>query len=78
MLLLLLFIAAGVYYWMHLRTFVSTDDAYVYGYMGVISARVPGRVAQVMVDDNQFVKPGQVLATLEPQDYRDRRGPGRG
>jgi len=68
-LLLLLFIGAGVYYWMHLRTFVSTDDAYVYGYMGVISARVPGRVAKVMVDDNQFVKPGQVLATLEPQDY---------
>ncbi len=69
MLLLLLFIAAGVYYWRHLRTYVSTDDAYVYGYMGVISARVPGRVAQVSVDDNQFVKPGQVLATLEPQDY---------
>ena len=68
-LLLLLFIGAGVYYWMHLHTFVSTDDAYVYGYMGVISARVPGRVAKVMVDDNQFVKPGQVLATLEPQDY---------
>ncbi len=68
-LVLLLFIGAGVYYWQHLHTFVSTDDAYVYGYMGVISARVPGRVAQVSVDDNQFVKPGQVLATLEPQDY---------
>ena len=37
--------------------------------MGVISARVPGRVAQVAVDDNQFVQPGQVLVTLEPQDY---------
>ena len=37
--------------------------------MGVISARVPGRVAKVTVDDNQFVKPGQVLVTLEPQDY---------
>ena len=30
----------------HIHTFVSTDDAYVYGYVGVISARVPGRVAQ--------------------------------
>ncbi len=68
-LVLLLFMAGGVYYWLHLRTFVSTDDAYVYGYTGVISAQVPGRVAQVVVDDNQFVKPGQPLVSLEPQDY---------
>ena len=68
-LLLLLFIGVGVGYWLHIHTFVSTDDAYVYGYVGVISARVPGRVAQVLVDDNQFVKPGHVLLTLEPQDY---------
>ena len=54
---------------MYIHIFVSTDDAYVAGYVGVISARVPGRVAQVLVDDNQHVKPGQVLVTLEPQDY---------
>jgi membrane fusion protein, multidrug efflux system len=63
------FIGVGVWYWIHIHTFVSTDDAYVYGYMGVISARVPGRVAQVAVDDNQFIQPGQILVTLEPQDY---------
>ncbi len=68
-LVVLLFIGAGVWYWLHIKTFVSTDDAYVYGYVGVISARVPGRVAKVSVDDNQFVEPGQVLLTLEPQDY---------
>ncbi len=68
-LVLLLFIGVGVGYWLHIHTFVSTDDAYVYGYVGVISARVPGRVAKVSVDDNQFVKPSEVLATLEPQDY---------
>ncbi len=68
-LVLLLFVGAGVWYWLHIKTFVSTDDAYVYGYMGVISARVPGRVAKVTVDDNHFVKPGQVLLTLEPQDF---------
>ncbi len=68
-LVLLAFIGVGVWYWLHIHTYVSTEDAYVYGYMGVISARVPGRVAQVAVDDNQFIKPGQVLVTLEPQDY---------
>jgi membrane fusion protein, multidrug efflux system len=68
-LLLLLMVGAGVAYWMYIHIHVSTDDAYVAGYVGVISARVPGRVAKVLVDNNQHVTPGQVLATLEPQDY---------
>jgi len=68
-LLLLLLIGGGVAYWRHIHIFVSTDDAYVAGYVGVISARVPGRVAKILVDNNQHVTPGQVLMTLEPQDY---------
>ena len=68
-LLVLLLIGAGVGYWIYIHIFVSTDDAYVSGYVGVISARVPGRVAQVLVDDNQQVRAGQVLVILEPQDY---------
>ena len=68
-LLVLLMIGAGVAYWRHIHIFVSTDDAYVAGYVGVISARVPGRVAKILVDNNQHVTPGQILVTLEPQDY---------
>ncbi len=68
-LLVLLMVGAGVAYWRHIHIFVSTDDAYVAGYMGVISARVDGRVAKVLVDNNQHVTPGQILVTLEPQDY---------
>jgi len=68
-LLVLLMVGAGVAYWIYIHIFVSTDDAYVAGYVGVISARVPGRVAKVLVDNNQHVTPGQVLAVLEPQDY---------
>lgn len=68
-LLVLLMVAAGVGYWYYLRIFVSTDNAYVSGHVGVVSARVPGRVAKVLVDDNQPVTAGQVLLTLEPQDF---------
>jgi membrane fusion protein (multidrug efflux system) len=68
-LVVLLVAAAGVGYWYYLRIFVSTDDAYVSGHVGVVSARVPGRVAQVLVDNNQPVTAGQVLLTLEPQDF---------
>lgn len=67
--LVLLMIGAGMGYWYYLHVFVYTDDAYVYGYVGEVAARVPGRVAKVLVDDNDFVEPGQVLVTLEPQDY---------
>ncbi len=65
----LLLAGAGLGYWYYLHIFVSTDDAYVTGYVGVISSRVPGRVAQVLVEDNDFVKAGQTLVTLEPQDF---------
>jgi membrane fusion protein (multidrug efflux system) len=68
-LLVLLMAGAGLGYWYYRSIFVSTDDAYVSGYVGVISPRVSGRVAKVLVDNNYFVKPGQVLLTLEPQDY---------
>jgi membrane fusion protein (multidrug efflux system) len=68
-LLALLMIGAGVAYWIYIHIIISTDDAYVAGYMGVIAARVPGRVAKILVDDNQPVTPGQVLVILEPQDY---------
>jgi membrane fusion protein (multidrug efflux system) len=67
--LVLLMIGAGVGYWIYIHIYVSTDDAYVAGYVGVISTRVKGRVAKILVDNNQHVTPGQVLVALEPQDY---------
>lgn len=69
-LLVLIAIGAGLGYWYYLSIFVSTDDAYVSGYVGLISGQVPGRVAQVMVNNNDFVEKGQTLLTLEPQDFQ--------
>ena len=68
-LLLLLMVGAGVGYWIYIHIFVSTDDAYVAGYVSIVSARVQGRVAKILVDNNQHITPGQVLVILEPQDY---------
>jgi membrane fusion protein (multidrug efflux system) len=69
-LVLLALIGAGVYYWHYLSIYVSTDDAYVSGYVGMVSPQVPGRVAQVLVDNNDFVKKGETLVTLDPKDYQ--------
>jgi membrane fusion protein (multidrug efflux system) len=68
-LFVLLLVGAGLGYWYYIHIFVSTDDAYVSGHVGVISSRVPGRVAKVLVENNDFIQAGQVLVTLEPQDY---------
>ncbi len=35
-----------------------------------ISAKVPGRLTQVQVDIGQRVKPGEILAQIDPRDYR--------
>jgi membrane fusion protein (multidrug efflux system) len=47
---------------------VRTDDAYVMVHYATIAPRISGRVATIPVDDNEVVKTGQVLATLDPRD----------
>jgi membrane fusion protein (multidrug efflux system) len=47
---------------------VRTDDAYVTVHYAAIAPRISGQVAAVPVDDNDVVKAGQVLATLDPRD----------
>jgi membrane fusion protein (multidrug efflux system) len=48
----------------------DTDDAQVNGHMIQVSARVGGQVAKVYVDENQQVKAGDVIAELDPGDYK--------
>jgi membrane fusion protein, multidrug efflux system len=47
---------------------VRTDDAYVMVHYATIAPRISGQVATVSVDDNETVKAGQLLATLDPRD----------
>jgi membrane fusion protein (multidrug efflux system) len=49
---------------------VWTDDAYVTVHYVTVAPRVPGQVATVQVNDNQLVKTGQILVTLDPRDYQ--------
>jgi membrane fusion protein, multidrug efflux system len=50
------------------RPDVRTADAYVMVHYATIAPRISGQVATVPVDDNEVVKTGQVLATLDPRD----------
>src|SRR4030088_2499044 len=66
--LLLLIVLTGLYFYYHNRE--STDDAQVDGHITPLASKIYGRVAQVMVDDNQPVKVGQVLVKIDPRDYQ--------
>ncbi|HEY7204353.1 MAG TPA: HlyD family secretion protein [Methylomirabilota bacterium] len=62
-------IAYGVYVWYYWRHHISTDDAFITAHIAPMSARVPGTVSEVPVNDNQDVKADQVLVRLDPRDY---------
>ena len=49
---------------------VSTDDAQVDAHITTVSTRVPGYVSQVVVNDNQDVKAGDLLVRIDPRDYK--------
>jgi membrane fusion protein (multidrug efflux system) len=68
--LLLAALGYGAYLWHYGQTHVSTDDAFISGHIAPVSARVTGTVVAVPVDDNQEVKPGDVLIRLDPRDYQ--------
>jgi len=46
----------------------STDNAYVMGHLHLISPRISGMVQDVGVKDNQRIKQGDLLVTLDPAD----------
>ena len=61
---------AGFEYWTQWRFEVSTDDAYVQADVVSIAPQVAGNITSLLVNDNQHVKAGQVLAIIDQSDYR--------
>lgn len=62
----------GYRYWEFISTHETTDNAAVYGHIHQISSKIAGTVTEVMVNDNQQVKPGQLLIKLDPKDYENK------
>src|SRR6266481_142348 len=54
-------VAAALYYLRFIAPFESTDDAFIEGHVTQVAPQVTGRVARVLVNDNQFVNAGEVL-----------------
>lgn len=48
----------------------TTNDAYVSADYTLVAPRVAGQIAEVLVNDNQMVKAGRLLARIDDRDYR--------
>lgn len=69
----LLAAAVGGYrWWRFTRVHAETDDAYVAADVTLITPRVAGTVIELPVRENWQVKPGDLLARLDPADYELR------
>jgi membrane fusion protein, multidrug efflux system len=61
---------AGLVYWLSIRNYESTDDAFVAARSFSIAPKVGGYVADVSVTDNQHVIANQPLARIDQRDYK--------
>jgi membrane fusion protein, multidrug efflux system len=57
-------------YYIQLRDYVSTDDAYIDADRVSVSAKILGRIDQLAADEGDSVRQGQILVRLDDSDLR--------
>jgi len=68
---ILLLGSLGTCYWLSYgQYFESTDNAYLQGNITAISPKVSGYIAHSYVNDNQWVKKGELLVDIDARDYQ--------
>jgi membrane fusion protein (multidrug efflux system) len=63
----------GSVYLAYAHSWVKTDNAYLATHIHSVSSRVAGTIQEVLVDENQAVTAGAVLARLDTRDFEVRR-----
>jgi membrane fusion protein, multidrug efflux system len=63
-------IIAGIIYWLETAGQETTDDAYTEGNAISVAPQISGYVTRLGVDDNTFVKTGQLLLTIDQRQYQ--------
>ncbi|HYW36202.1 MAG TPA: HlyD family secretion protein [Balneolaceae bacterium] len=72
-LLAVLIIGGLVYGWrwyQYAQTHESTKNAHIEGHISPVIPQVKGYIKHIYVNDNEKVKKGQLLATIDKRDYR--------
>lgn len=68
LLFIIIAVAYGIYWFLVLRHYEETDDAYVAGNQVQIMAQVAGSVTKVWADNTDYVQKGDPLVTLDRTD----------
>jgi membrane fusion protein, multidrug efflux system len=66
---LLVVVGAGLYVWLSGAGTVTTDDAYTDGHPVAMAPEIAGNVVALRIDDNQFVRKGDLLLVIDPRTY---------
>lgn len=62
----------GAMWWADRQKFEATDNAFVAADKVTVAPLIEGAVVEVLVDDNQAVRPGQVLVRIDPASVKTR------
>lgn len=61
---------ACISYWLHSARYISTDDGYVNAHVVRMASLVTGQVAHLYVQNNQYVRQGQILFSLDTDTFQ--------
>lgn len=78
LILLIATLAYAGYWWYYARFWVWTDNAYITGNLIRVEAQATGIITQVLVEETQRVKKGDLLIRLDEHQARARLGRTRG
>jgi membrane fusion protein, multidrug efflux system len=62
----------GIHYYRYVKSYETTDNAFIEGHIIPISPEVAGHVLKVHVTDNQEVQEGDLLVEIDPRDFEVR------
>ena len=66
--IILLVIAAGIYWYNEYEKYIKTDDALVASDVVSVSPKIMGRISKLYVEEGDSVKQGQLIAELDSTD----------
>ena len=71
-LLVVILAVFGLAFYIHSSHYQHTDDAYLESHMVQVAPKVSGQIIEVYIDDNDKVKAGDLVAKIDPADYKVR------
>jgi membrane fusion protein (multidrug efflux system) len=67
-LVILLVLGGGIYWYIDYSKYIKTDDAHVESDNVAVSPKMLGRISQLLVDEGNTVKQGQLVAVIDSTD----------